>query len=165
MKSSVKKIVIGLTLLTSFFTSCKKGDTGATGPKGTAGNANVVVYSLPVTTWNLSANGKYWYITDNFGVPLNFNAAASAVMVYWQNKDSNYVAMPITMSDIQYSFQYSTSNTGENIIEVDVSSASGNTTVPNPGQTKFKIVIIPPAMIKPNINQHNYEEVKIAYGL
>ena len=165
MKLSTKFFIIGITLFTIIFSSCKKGDTGATGPKGVAGNANVQTYTVSINSWNLSSNSKYWYSDDTFISPLNFNITNSAVMVYWEKTSSNYIAMPITMSDIQYYFQYNSANNSSSTIEIDVSSASGNTVVPNPGTLNFKIVIIPPAMIKPNVNPHNYAEVKTAYNL
>ena len=156
LKTLATGIVAGMLL----FTSCtKEGPVGPQGQPGLNGVANIQTSYVTVKTtdWNFVQTDNYWYVDfTGFGT-ISDNAA---VLVYYVDNTNGNVSMPITFSDIQYYYR-----NGNNYIEMDVSSASGATTVANPGLTNYKIVIIPPAMVKPNVNHHSYADVKAAYGL
>ena len=157
-------VIAGLALTLGLsFTSCKKGDTGPAGPAGTNGTngtngaANIVNYTVTVNSTDWTLNSTYWYSLYNVSGGIKNN---SAVMVYLVGSTGTHVQLPITISDIETYFRFTSTQ-----IEFDVRSASGTTAVSNPGALSFRIVVIPPAMIKPNINIQNYNEVKTAYNL
>jgi hypothetical protein len=155
-----KTLVAGIVAGMFLFSSCsKEGPIGPQGVAGTNGVANIQTSFVTVNTadWAWSSSG-YWY-SDFSGVTISNNAA---VLVYLVDNSSANVSLPLTYEDAQYYFR-----SGTTYIEMDVSSASGTTTntLANPGPTNYKIVIIPPAMLKPHVNHTNYAEVKAAYHL
>jgi len=125
----------------------KDGAPGATGP---AGNANIETSYFTANSWIL--NGSYWYC-DDFNVSPGTN---DAVLVYL-NSGSAYAALPLTVQDNEIYF-----STHPGYVEMGVTSASGNTSISNPGTVSFKVVDIPQAVIKshPNTNWKDYAQVK-----
>ena len=97
------------------------------------------------------------------------NIDSALVMVYFSTVGSHWFALPYTQynSPSDYYMGFVCSNDTVQVTWVyDSSLSSGsnpnayyNTTI------KCKVVVIPPAMIKPNINPCNYNEVQQAYGL
>ena len=169
MKTSIfKTLATGIVATLFLFTSCtKEGPVGPQGPQGVAGTngvdgtngvANIQTSFVTVNTtdWAWDQSGAYWY-SDFTGITISNNAA---VLVYYVDNTSANVSLPFTYQDAQYYYR-----SGTTYIEMDVSSASGTTTIANPGTINYKIVVIPPAMIKPNVNHHSYAEVKAAYHL
>lgn len=145
-----------------FFTECKKDDDTHLQTKGnyvtTGTNNNTVqTFSFTVSAWTLS--GSYWYYDYFFPSVTNMNGG---VFVYWQS-GTTYIGLPITIIDQEFYYKYDTGGW----VEVDVRSASGNTSIPSPSLYNFKIVVIPPAarVANPNVNYKNYEEVKNAFNL
>lgn len=159
---TITTIATGVLLTLFLSTSCSKdtviGPTGATGPTGLtgpAGNANVQEYDFIVTNWTQSGNS--WY-ADYSGVTIK---KTDAVMVYVSNTTTgSYTALPVTMNDVQTYFSNTVSD-----LRVTVNSASGTTTVSNPGYSIFKIMIVPSMHRLANVNPRNFMEVKATYFL
>lgn len=150
MKNTIKILLVAAIA----FASCSKPKDGATGPAGPTGNANVQTNTFTITSglWTLSST--FWYA--NYTTTINDKAA---VMAYWQTAPSEFVALPVTVNDLEVYFK-----TTPNYVSICVRSASGTNTVANPGDLTVKIVIIPPALKKQNVNYANYSEVKQVYG-
>ncbi|MEO8762185.1 MAG: hypothetical protein ABI388_11685 [Bacteroidia bacterium] len=145
------------------FSSCTKD--GATGPQGLAGtngtngtngNANVQSYTVAISpsqwTYFPNSSGSQWQYT----VSSAFVPSGSAVCVY-----NNPGQMLPYYDGIFGAFW------GVNIVgDVQILYYNGTTTLAAPALTQnLTIVVIPPAMVKPNVNTHNYAEVKAAYNL
>lgn len=159
-------LTLGLT-----FTSCKKGDTGPkgdTGASGATGNANVTSITL-----NANSNSWSWDGTNNwrYAIWTGVNQLTSsvvnsgAVMLYQNSGNGYFAALPIT-ANISATVQehdffiYST-----NTISVFIENSDKSD--PNPGSLSYKLVCIPPAIIKsnPKLNLKNYNEVKQVLNL
>ena len=172
MKKQIKTSIALFAIVAISLTSCKKGDTGPQGEKGATGaqgvqgsqgatgNANIVSGTVNLTSASWILSGAYWY-SDAINTTLTQNNVDNAmVQIYLSNNVGGWIGLPITLTDIQIYTIYSL-----NKISFRVSSASGSTSVSNPGALTFKYVIIPPAMIKPNVNVNNYNDVVKAYDL
>ncbi len=162
MKTKANKLFTAIAVISlALTTSCaKKGDTGPAGAQGPAGNANVISSTITVNGTNWSLSGSEWDYSYTTSSMTQNNVDKAAVMCYLSVGSGNWAALPFTVTDREFAFVYSL-----NSISFAVLSASGSTGISNPGTLVFKYVIIPPAMIKPNINLHNYNEVKQAYNL
>lgn len=160
-KTTMLCLVAGLT-----FSSCKKetgpkGDTGAIGPQGPAGNANVKttivsnqtwVYSAPAYIATMSAPNITQEIVDK-----------GAVLVYLENAGT-YIQLPITL----YNNGYQTLVDFEHYLgTVRVSWADSDLTQPvaPTSNIKFKIVTIASSGMIKNVNTADYNEVKTALKL
>lgn len=169
MKHTLKFITI--LLLSLLINSCQKstagpkGDTGATGAQGpagtpgTAGNANLQVQTFTTTSssWT-SYNWPYEYIETVLTVPAITSTVVlnGDVRVYvLESASSSWIAMPYSFLAYQYTYKY---KAGQVIINYTM--YNGNTPV-NPGAQQFKVVVIPPALIKkyPNVNWNDLNEV------
>lgn len=137
---------------TIIFNGCKKPKDGEPGP---AGNANVQAYIYTAYTSDWILSSSYWYC--NYYRSMNDN---SAVMVYWGVNTNEWVALPFTVTDTEFYFKTTTTQ-----VQLDVRSASGTKSIPNPGIMTFKIVIIPPAFKKKGLDLTNYNSVKTEYNL
>ena len=146
------------------FTSCKKGDTGPkgdTGSAGTNGAANIQNYQVSVnsTDWSWDALYKEWY----YNYP-STASSQSAIMAYVISGNGEEV-LPY------YSQIYGTTTSFSSYLFSSPSKImfkyyDGTTTLARPSTSmSIRLVIIPPAMIKPNVNVKNYAEVKAAYNL
>jgi len=159
----MKTFAAGIVATALLFTSCTKdGATGATGPQGPAGNANVQTFNFTANPWTLSSSTTYWYYDYPLTVPTN-----AAVMVYYTSSTLNSgsaanLSLPITLSGNQIYFKYNSTT-----LEMGVNSVAGTVGVSNPGPLNFQVVVIPPAarLANPNVNLHNFDEVKAAYHL
>lgn len=154
--------VVTAAMLMVSFTACKKGDTGPkgdTGAQGPAGNANVISGIVYANSTNWFLNNTYWYY--DYVVTLSSDIVdKAAVICYLSDGAGGWGNLPYTGNDIEIYDTYKAYT-----ISFRVRSASGNTSITNPGAATFKYVIIPPAMIKPNVNHNNYADVKAAYDL
>jgi len=132
------------------------GPTGPTGATGPTGNANVEEYDFIVTNTDWLQSGNTWYATYS-SVTIN---KTDAVLVYL-NTGASYTQLPYI--NVTNSIQTYFSNT-LNTITVNVNSIN-NTSIPNPGNETFKIVVIPSTHRMANVNTLNLEEVKTVYHL
>lgn len=151
--------IIAVTALA--FSGCAKdGATGPAGATGATGNANVQNFSFATTTasWTLSS-GTWFY---NYSLPSTTNMSG-AVFMYLQS-GTVFTQLSFTQNDKEYYFAY---DTNAPHVGVYVTSASGASSIPNPGALNFKVVVIPPASIKanPTVNWKNYDEVKKTFNL
>jgi hypothetical protein len=169
MKTKIKTLTIliaGLALtLSTLFSSCKKGDTGPAGPTGTNGTNGVAnIQTSTVTTNNLS------WVFDNtnnsFNATIIYAAITQAVVdkgtiqvFIGDGTSTQWEALPFAYSTFQYNYNY---KLGQILISVTLSN--GNPPA-NPGGQQYKVVVIPPAMVKPNVNVKNYYDLKMAYHL
>ena len=171
---TITKIAAVCLLITVMFTGCtKKGDTGATGAAGTNGNANVQSYFFASTSWTYSSSSDDYY--EFFPVPAltasNLNNAAVEVFYSTTALGNNWVALPMTQfaSGLpnNYSFNF-TISAGSVLVEWKYLGSGGTSNDPSTfyGSTvQIKVVVIPPAMRKPNVNHNSYADVKAAYNL
>jgi hypothetical protein len=163
-------LTLGLT-----FTSCKKGDTGPAGDKGATGNtgatgatgnANVTSITLNANSWTWDGV-EYWRSATWTGVSQLTSAVVNsgAVMLYQNDGNGYFAALPIT-ANISATVQehdffiYSTNTISVFIENSDLSD-------PNPPPFSYKLVCIPPAIIKsnPKLDLKNYNEVKQVLNL
>ncbi|HWY10432.1 MAG TPA: hypothetical protein VN026_03850 [Bacteroidia bacterium] len=165
----MKKIILFTTLaISSFNFSCKKGDTGPAGKDGTNGNANISTSTFQVNTSAWVNGSNYWYVDIPVSALTSSNHGAAAVEVFFStNSGVNWHAVPYTaVSSTDYFMGFAT---GVGLTEIQWTyNGVGNGSDPNTffGATcQFKIVVIPPAMKKPGVNTHSYNELKAAYNL
>ncbi|MBS1652965.1 MAG: hypothetical protein JSU07_13250 [Bacteroidetes bacterium] len=156
---TITAVIAGLALTLGLtFTSCKKGDTGPAGPQGptgATGNANVQ------STTFLNQGFAYVAANSDYEINLTVPAVTSAVMnnggvlVYFQPSSSTgvWLQLPATFGGTNI-------QTGYALGQVGLISTSALSILLN-----VKVVVIPPAMVKPNVNTKNYSEVKAAYNL
>lgn len=160
MKNTKQLLTVFAIAAAVVFYGCKgkDGAPGATGPagtNGTNGNANVTAYHFTIypSDWHLSGDSKYFYSEYITQTMISDNAS---VMVYSDNGSGKYLALPFTTFDIEYYYQFASYG-----IEMDIRSASGNTSFVAPtGALYFKAVVIPPALKKahPSTNWNDYNE-------
>ncbi|MHB8259193.1 MAG: hypothetical protein ACYDCN_14440 [Bacteroidia bacterium] len=160
----MKKINLSLAAVVTagmmMFTGCKKDDDTTYQPVGTYGNGNVQTTNETVASnqWTADGNGG-WQTT--FTATTGFDPTKGAISMFWSSDNTNWLALPVTVSanaTIAYSFN-------SNGLTVDL-AAIGTTALAQPTTTcYFKIVVVAPAMVKPNVNVHSYTEMKAAYHL
>lgn len=140
-------------VLSTGFISCKKstvgpagtqGETGLQGAAGINGNANVKSYTFSTgINWKPDSTNKsfsYRYFTAD----LNSSVLDKGIVMLYVNDElgsngNEWKAMPFSGKVIDFSFKTELST-----VEIFVSSST--TVMPsNPGNQKFKLVIIPPA--------------------
>jgi hypothetical protein len=163
----IQALILGIVMLTT--NRCTKdGATGPQGPQGPTGNANVISATFTMSSWLYSS--PFFY--GNLSIPeiTSANANSAAVMVYFNTGNAtSWVALPYTQynSPSDYYMGFNTSAGNIQITWVyDSSISSGSDPNTFYGTTvNYKVVVIPPAMMKPNVNHHNYAEVKVAYNL
>ena len=151
-------------------TNGANGTTGANGTNGTNGVANISTINFTCSNLNWTEGqevGGNWVWEYQRTSPEITNAiySSGAVMVYMGSSTEGYIALPFSLLGVQTAFgifQGATGNT--NTLNIAIQRLDG-AQFPNPGGMDFKAVIIPPAMIKPNVDITNYNEVKIAYQL
>lgn len=158
-------ILFGITILV--LNGCKKKETP--GPAGKDGNANVTSTIFSAASW--SWNSPHYYV--NLSVPelTSSNINSAAIMVYFSTTGSGWIAVPYTQYDSPYDY-FMGFNTSVGNVQVtwfyDSSASSGS----NPNTyyattVKYKVVIIPPALVKanPNLNLDDYSAVKKRFNL
>ena len=144
--------------------SCKKGETGAPGKDG---NTNVTSHTYTITSWD--SNSVKWYTDLGVSELTSSNINSASVQVYFGTVSNNWVALPYTqVSSTNYFMGYITAI---NTVEITwVYNGGGIGSSPNSfygTNTQFKVVIIPPAMIKanPDLDFKNYNEVKTRFSI
>jgi hypothetical protein len=172
MKRSVQ--ISSLLLIVAAFlliNACKKtGPTGPQGPQGQTGKngtQKVISSTFTMNSWSFTA--PYYYM--NLHVPeLTANNVDSAlVMVYFSTIGSNWFALPYTQYHSPYNYYMgfvASADTVQVTWVYDTSLSSGSDPNTYYGTTiKCKVVVVPPAMRKPNVNHLSYLNVKAAYNL
>lgn len=164
--------VLILSLSTLLVLACKKeeGPEGPQGPQGETGNANVqsqMITVLPSDWVDESVNVSHYSFTTPCGIITEEIAQSGAVMCYGKDDDV-YTPLPITAVFIadgdtvtsSYGFQHSI-----NEIYFFVQGEDGIT--PSPGEITYKVVAIESSSLEanPEVDLHNYEEVKQAFDL
>lgn len=166
MKKTIKTMTMAFALgaltLGLALTSCKKGDTGPAGPSGPSGVANIKTNTFTTNSnqWiQNSSNTAYFYNYSSTDITSDV-ISNGVVMVYLGDGSGNiWLAMPFSTQGLEFVYGIQQSN-----VQVNISQTNG--LMPNnPGGQQFKVVIIPPAMVKPNVNTNNYADVKAAYNL
>ncbi len=167
--TSLTTVFAGLALTLGLtFSSCKKGDTGPAGPQGPAGT-NGTNGVANIQTGTVTTNNASWSFdnTDNsYNATLTFGAITQSVVekgtvqvFIGDGTGQEWAALPFSYSIVQYNYSF---KSGQVIISVTLSNGNAPN---NPGGQQFKVVVIPPAMVKPNVNVKNYNELKAAYNL
>jgi len=164
MKEALRGILI-IILITAnvIINGCTK--KGTDGEPGKDGSANVTAHTFSVPTW--TNNGSRWYNEFPISELTTDNINSAAVQVYWGTTANNWVAVPYTyVGTVDYFMGY-LAQVGN--VEVRWTyNGAGVGSDPNSvlgGTVQIKVVIIPPAMIKPNVNLNNYNEVKDVYNI
>ena len=165
IKTMTMVFAVGALSLGLALTSCKKGDTGPAGPSGTNGtngvsNIKTNIFTTNTNQWNLdNIHNVYYYNYSSTDITSDV-LSNGAVMVYLGDGTGNtWTAMPFSIQGGSLAFVI-----GQSKVQIQASLFDGS--VPNnPGGQQFKVVIIPPTMVKPNVNTNNYADVKEAYNL
>jgi hypothetical protein len=160
------KILIAFVINLLLFTGCKKGDTGPSGKDGKDGAANISSTTYNASTW-LSGSGS-WYVNLSVPALTSSNLNSAGVQVFFSiNSGANWWALPYTeVASTDYFFNYTTS--AGNVQPQWVYNGVGLGSNPNTyysATVQLKVVVIPPALIKPGVDNTNYEEMKKAYNL
>jgi hypothetical protein len=164
---SMTSVIAGLALTLGLtLTSCQKGDTGPAGEKGAAGtNGTNGVANIQTTT--ITLNGSAWTFDsaeNSYDATLTVPGITQSIMdkgtiQVFMGDATELVPLPIAFGLLQIHYSFSP---GQVFLSLRLSDGS----VPSsPGTEQFKVVIIPPAMMKPNVNYKNYDEIKAAYNL
>lgn len=162
MKTHIKILAFALLLSASACKKAEQGPKGDTGPAGTNGVANIQSTTITTTngSWNLDTFENAYNATLTVtGITQNV-LDKGAVMVYIGNgAGTEWDAMPFSYQGVEFNYGI---KVGQALISVTLDSGNAPN---NPGGQQFKVVVIPPAMIKPGVNVKNYTEVKTAYGI
>ncbi len=159
-----KAVLTGVVLIIGIvLSSCKKGDTGPVGPagaNGTNGVSNITTYVGTTTnaSWTLSGT-EYDAIFNVSGITSSVVSNGSVMVFLGNTAQTTWSALPFSYQSVEFNYFYSL---GQVTISVTLNSGSAPS---NPGGIPFKIVVIPPAMIKQGVNTKNYSEVKAVYNL
>ena len=147
---------------------CKK-DTGPAGPAGANGNPNVTQQTFTVSTWSNGNANSYPVWEAKLIVPaLNSKALLGAVEVFYSLGNQPGVWNPLPATVNMGSISIFNFNTRIDTLTLTFDDGGGyppNVAFSGGASMQVNVVIIPPAMRKPNVNHHNYAEVKQAYGL
>ena len=171
MKSRLIPVALRIITTLVFFTRCTKegptGLTGATGPTGAAGSngaVNIINQNIAITPTQLSwdPNADQWYFKF---YPVNFSSSSNAAVFVYVQSANGYEATPYTNSVKAYSVSFA-NNLNQTDPYIYFEYYNGTSTCPIPtSNINVQVVIIPPAMIKPNVHHSSYAEVKAAYNL
>ncbi|MGP8213973.1 MAG: hypothetical protein ACLQQ4_00275 [Bacteroidia bacterium] len=161
-KIKLLNVIIAIGIATALF-SCK-GDTGPQGPAGSSGSVNVTVtaFTVPQSGWvpNATYPWEIDYSLSTAGITIN---VSGSVECFYSPDSANFTQLPwITDGTAPYYEQSWEYNVDGNI-SFRWYNVTSNTTPPTPlGNSYFKVVSIPPAVIKqhPNTNWNNWNEVK-----
>lgn len=167
------KTIIAISLLgTIAFNSCVKGDQGPKGDQGSAGSngvANIMSYTLTTTpsSWGhvgtIGQAGDGWQTT--FSVPaVTTNVITNGGVLMYLLGNNALTAMPVTLYEFQnvshtYGFDAFVGQIKAYVTDSDFNTLQPSTNI------NFKLVIIPPALIKKGVNYKDYVEVKAAHNL
>lgn len=163
------KMILGMIMLFALtFNACKKpkdGETGPQGPAGPAGNANVINYSITVSSSQWTYDSFYerhyyrYYTSDN-----SQSAVYGYVMSGTGKQAIPYYHCP-SWQCIQYDMATNLFQSPP-YIEFQFTNYTSSTTPPS-SNTYLYLVIVPPAqrLAHPDVDYTNYEEVKKAFNL
>jgi hypothetical protein len=159
----MKNLTLALAILvTLIINGCTKGKDGAPGPSGSS-NVSALNYT---PTWYTSSSSTYWYANLSVPALTQSNINSAAVQVYFSTTSGVWVAVPFTqVASTNYFMNFLTA---VNTVEITWTYNGGLGSDPNTyyGATvQAKVVVIPPAAMRPNVNYRNYQEVKVAYNL
>lgn len=172
MKPTLRFLYIGIISSLIIFVGCtKQGSTGPIGANGTngatgsPGAVNVINQYIAITpsqlTWDTTAN--QWYY--NYSTLANFSSSTHAAVFVYVQSSNGLEATPYTNSKMNYSISFANDLYQTNPY-VHFEYFNGTSTCPLPAfNINVELVIIPPAMVIPNVNHGNYAEVKAAYNL
>jgi hypothetical protein len=157
--------IVGLIIITAItVNSCKKGKDGEPGKDGIS---SVTSHTFSVSNW--TDNATYWYTHLSTPELTSDNINSTSVQVYFSTVANNWQAMPFTyVGSTDHFMNYISAIS---LIEVRWEyngAGSGSSPVTIYGAASmFKVVIIPPAIIKqhPNVDLNNYNEVKETFNL
>ena len=164
MKTKLKMTIAMLTVFL-VFTNCKKE---VTGPKGDKGDQGEPGKSLSIISNTFTVNSWVWDNTSKMRTDAIFTTISQdvldngAIMVY-ENFGGAWVALPETFvisPNVTYHVVFSCSPNA-----IGLEKFMSDESDPGSSSGIFKVVLIPPAMIKPNVNIRNYSEVNEAYSL
>lgn len=120
------------------------------------------VYSIISSDWATDDNGLSY--SASFDVPELDNAIFDhgAVIVYLSFEDNVYEALPEVFDGIAYGAIH-----GPGGVTVDFHALDGSTLSPPQGEIYAKIVLISAQQLSlhPNVNLHNFNEVKKAFKI
>lgn len=155
--------IIALILLVTIG-SCKKGKDGEPGKDG---SSNVTTRTFSVPTW--ASNSSRWYTQLSFPELTTDNINSASVQVYWSTVNDTWVALPYTYIGTANNY-FMGFATMVNMVEIrwDCNSMVSIGSSPNSvlgAIVQIKVVVIPPAQKKLDVNHNNYIEVKSAYNL
>jgi len=160
----INSLVVAIILT---FSSCKKGDSGPAGPagiNGTNGTNGITIISstLSVSTWTWN-NGNKWREVQLTNLSLTQNVIDKGSIMIYEDLGGIFTPLPSSLSypgnpTFLTSFYFST-----NFLTIYYSASDFND-YGNMTKT-FKIVIIPPAIRKPNVDYSDYDEAKDAYNI
>lgn len=139
----MKKTLSSLMLIVAvtIFSSCtKKGDIGPAGAAGTPGNANVTNIFLTTTSsnWTVGGTGVSYFVDFTvLGITKQIlDKGTVQVFLAGSSNSDPMLSLPTSFKNDELNFLIS-----EN--KLTILSTSGNGTLPsNPGDCKFKVVII-----------------------
>jgi hypothetical protein len=189
MKATIKTLLVMCTLIVVIITSCKKeagptgpkGDPGTNGSQGTSGingtnGTNGTNGVANISSWTLTTVPSNWVHQGTAGSPgdsymATFSVPAltttvinsGAVLLYFV-AGTTITQMPVTFAiyqNVASSYYY---DAAPGMIRVYTADNDFYTVQPT-FNLDFKLVIIPPAMRKPNVNYKNFDEVKKAHNL
>lgn len=163
----MKKLTLLLIALTLSMWACKKeevegpqGPKGEQGPPGEDGNANVTTGTATVSNW--SWNSPNYWGTMTWSEITQDIVNTGAIFVYMQ-VGSSWFQLPYTWyPSSSYSRSYAAIHAvGEVRIRI---TDSDHGTIPDPGSTNFKVVLIESSNL-PEIDFDDYEEVRDYYKI
>ena len=154
--------------------SCVKGDKGPkgdTGTPGTNGVANITSFTLNAPAGSWTHVGTAGQAGDGYMVSYSIPALTSqiisdgAVMCYYVS-GSTIGALPWTFSVYQNISSTLYFEASPGTVKITMSDSDFNTLAPT-GSMLFKLVLIPPALIKknPDVDLSDYNKVKAAFQI
>lgn len=165
-KTTVLTFSITLATLALVLNSCKK-DPGPAGPKGDTGTAgangaaNVKTYAVLIkpSDWVWDATYKQWYM--DYPVTTDYNSAVMAYVISGNGHEVMPYQNQIDGSITTFSTLFFVSSP-----KIVFKYYNGTTTLARPTIDKsIKLVLIPPALVKTNVDVNIYDTVKKAYHL
>jgi len=152
--------------ISTIINGCKKGDTGPAGTNGTNGNANVSSTNFTITSW--SSDSIIWF-TDLLVPALSSGVDTGDAIEVFFSADPPWFwsALPYTQIDTNNYFMQFDLIIGEIVVKW-FNKSNGHPINPNSyyhTNLQFKVVVIPPAMKRNDINLYNWTELKNAYNL
>ena len=170
------KIKLSLALLilasTALFSGCIKegpvgpqGAPGLNGTNGSNGNANVSAATIGVSSWSNDSLG--WYAAYNVSAITSAAQSSGAIQVFFSvDLGTTWIVLPWAKAGSDYSMSFLTQT---DYLEVDwdyVGPGIGSNPNAYFSQTVYlKVVVIPPAIRKNDVDYSSYAAIKKAYNL